>query len=161
MISFIWAMDENGVMGKDNGLPWRLPEDLKFFKETTMGHPIVMGRKTYESIGKPLPGRENIVITRDKEYEAAGCTIVHSYEELLERAKQEKELFITGGAEVFKQMLPYADKLYVTVIHHSFAGDTFFPDSIEWEEWTLISEKQGPKNEKNPYEYYFRMYKRK
>lgn len=161
MISFIWAMDENGVMGKDNALPWRIPEDLKFFKETTMGHPIVMGRKTYESIGKPLPGRENIVITRDRSYKAAGCTVLHSFEELLARAESEEELFITGGAEIFKQMMPYADKLYVTVIYHTFSGDTFFPETIQWEEWKLVSEKQGERNEKNPYEYYFRIYEKK
>ncbi|KKB38525.1 dihydrofolate reductase [Bacillus thermotolerans] len=161
MISFIWAMDKNGAIGKDNALPWRLPEDLKFFKETTMGHPIVMGRKTYESIGKPLPGRENIVVTRNPAYEADGCTVVHSYEELLERAKEVEELFVTGGGDVFKQMMPYADKLYVTYIDDVFEADTYFPEVIDWGEWSLLSEKKGEKNEKNPYDYYFRIYERK
>ncbi|WP_203363807.1 dihydrofolate reductase [Bacillus sp. REN10] len=161
MISFIWAMDQNGVIGKDNQLPWRLPEDLKFFKETTMGHPIVMGRKTFESIGKPLPGRENVILTRDRHYEAEGCTVVYSVEELVQKAEQEDELFITGGAEIFRLMLPFADRLYVTVIEESFDGDTYFPNELDWEDWELVSATPGLKNEKNPYDYQFRIYEKK
>nr|WP_100402522.1 dihydrofolate reductase [Bacillus sp. FJAT-42315] len=161
MISFIWAMDQNGVIGKNNQLPWRLPEDLKFFKETTMGHPIVMGRKTFESIGKPLPGRENVILTRDQSYEADGCTVVYSVDELVEKAEKEEQLFITGGAEIFRLMLPFVDRLYVTVIEESFDGDTHFPKELDWDEWELVSATPGLKNEKNPYDYQFRIYEKK
>ncbi|MBM7647913.1 dihydrofolate reductase [Bacillus ectoiniformans] len=160
MISFIWAMDKNGLIGKDNQLPWKLPEDLKFFKETTMGSPIVMGRKTFESIGRPLPGRENIILTRDYSYEAQGCTVVHSLDELWKKAADSDEFFITGGSEIFKKTLPFAERLYVTVIDEAFVGDTYFPP-LDWNQWTLISEKKGLKNEKNPYDYYFRIYEKK
>lgn len=161
MISFIWAMDQNRVIGKNNQLPWRLPEDLKFFKETTMGHPIVMGRKTFESIGKPLPGRENVILTRDQSYEAEGCTVVYSVDELVEKAEKEEQLFITGGAEIFRLMLPFVDRLYVTVIEESFDGDTYFPKELDWDEWEMVSATPGLKNEKNPYDYQFRIYEKK
>ncbi|MDQ0215841.1 dihydrofolate reductase [Oikeobacillus pervagus] len=159
-ISFIWAMDNEGSIGKNNTLPWRLPEDLKFFKETTLGHPIVMGRKTFESIGKPLPGRENIILTRDQNYQQPGCTVLHSVEDVIKLSTKTKELFITGGAEVFGLFLPYVDRLYVTKINETFGGDTFFP-TINWNEWTLTSTRKGPKNEKNPYDYQFEVYERK
>lgn len=103
MISFLWAEDENGLIGKNNELPWRLPADLKYFKETTMGHPIVMGRKTFESIGRPLPGRKNIILTRDKAFQAEDCLVFHSKDELLEWIEQyDSEVFITGGSEIFR-----------------------------------------------------------
>ncbi len=161
MISFIWAQDQNGVIGNNNALPWRLPEDLKFFKETTMGHSIVMGRKTFESIGKPLPGRENIILTRDNTYKAEGCIVFHSVDEILQYANQaEKEVIITGGSEVFALFMSYVDKLYVTRIHETFQGDTFFP-SIDWDQFELVWTKEGIQNEKNPYSYEFQLYKRK
>jgi dihydrofolate reductase len=161
MISFIWAMDENGVIGHENKLPWKIPADLKFFKETTMGHPIVMGRKTFESIGKPLPGRENIVLTRDLSYEADGCVVYHEMEEVLHHAEEtEVEVMVTGGAEIFKKFIPYADKLYVTRIHESFEGDTYFPE-LNWDEYELVSKKQGVQNEQNPYHYVFEIYEKK
>ncbi|WP_102263314.1 dihydrofolate reductase [Mesobacillus jeotgali] len=162
MISLIWAMDENRVIGYHNQLPWRLPEDLKFFKRVTMGHPIAMGRKTYESIGKPLPGRENIVITRDEDYGPEGCTVIHSIEEMLAYAAENKseEIFVIGGAEIFKEVLHHADKLYLTMIHHQFEGDTFFP-VFDIDKWELESREIGLKDEKNPYDYEFLIYKRK
>ena len=162
MISLIWAMDENRVIGYHNQLPWRLPEDLKFFKRVTMGHPIAMGRKTYESIGKPLPGRENIVITRDEDYDPEGCTVIHSIEEMLAYAAENKseEIFVIGGAEIFKEVLQHADKLYLTMIHHQFEGDTFFP-VFDIDKWELESREIGLKDEKNPYDYEFLIYKRK
>lgn len=162
MISLIWAMDENRVIGYHNQLPWRLPEDLKFFKRVTMGHPIAMGRKTYDSIGKPLPGRENIVITRDDNYDPEGCTVMHSIEEMLAYAAENKseEIFVIGGAEIFKEVLQHADKLYLTMIHHQFEGDTFFP-VFDIDKWELESREIGLKDEKNPYEYEFLIYKRK
>ncbi len=161
MISLIWAMDENRVIGKDNQLPWHLPADLKFFKKTTMGHPIAMGRKTHESIGKPLPGRENIIITRNKEYQSDGCTVLYSVNELLQHSEQlDEEVFIIGGAEIFKAAFPTANRLYITKIYDVFEGDTFFPE-INLDEWNLISREKGIKDEKNPYDFEFFIYDRK
>ncbi|WP_077213688.1 dihydrofolate reductase [Bacillus dakarensis] len=162
MISFMWAMDENRVIGKDNQLPWHLPEDLKFFKRTTMGHPIIMGRKTFESIGRPLPGRENIVITRNLEYQFHDCTVLNSTDELLSycEEKPDEEYFVIGGAEIFKELLPNADRLYITQIHEKFPGDTFFPP-LSLEGWELLSKEKGIKNEKNPYDYEFLIYQRR
>jgi dihydrofolate reductase len=161
MISLIWAMDENRVIGYHNQLPWRLPADLKFFKRVTMGHPIMMGRKTFESIGKPLPGRENIIITRDETYQPDGCTVMNSIEEFMAYAKQkELEVFVIGGAEIFKEIFPAADRLYLTMIHHQFEGDTYFP-VFDIDKWELQTREVGPKDEKNPYDYEFLIYKRK
>ncbi|OCA90846.1 dihydrofolate reductase [Bacillus sp. FJAT-27225] len=161
MISFIWAMDENRVIGRDNKLPWYLPEDLKFFKRTTMGHPIAMGRKTFQSIGKPLPGRENIIITRNKEFTCEGCTVFYSMKDFLEYSKtKDEEIFVIGGAEIFRELFPYVDKLYLTLIHEQFEGDTFFPVFLP-NEWELISREIGIKNEKNPYDYEYLIYSRK
>ncbi|WP_075982026.1 dihydrofolate reductase [Bacillus massilinigeriensis] len=161
MISLLWAMDENRVIGKNNELPWHLPEDLKYFKRVTMGHPIIMGRKTYESIGRPLPGRENIIMTRNQDYKMDGCQIMSSVDELLRFNKaQNDEVFVIGGAEIFKEVLPFADRLYLTQIHEAFPGDTFFPE-IKMDEWKLISSEKGIKNEKNPFDYEFLVYEKK
>ncbi|MGJ7921821.1 dihydrofolate reductase [Neobacillus sp. LXY-4] len=161
MISLIWAMDENRVIGQNNQLPWHLPGDLKFFKQTTMGKPIAMGRKTFDSIGRLLPGRENIIITRNLDYSYQGCTVLHSVQELTQYAKQlDQEVFIIGGAEIFKQSLPFADRLYITKIYHSFEGDTYFPE-INLDEWTMEFREPGVKDEKNPYDYEFFIYSRK
>lgn len=161
MISFLWAEDENRLIGRNNELPWRLPAELKYFKETTMGHAIVMGRKTYESIGKPLPGRTNIILTRDSTYNQEGCIVLNSKQELLDWVeKKDAEVFITGGTEIFQLFIEEVDQLYVTKIHATFEGDTYFP-ALNWDNWTLISEKKGPKDEKNPYDYFFQKYKKK
>ncbi|MEI2665610.1 dihydrofolate reductase [Rossellomorea sp. LJF3] len=161
MISFIWAMDQNQLIGKDNGLPWRLPEDLKFFKKTTNGHVIVMGRKTFDSIGKPLPNRENVILTRDTAFQQEGCLVMHSVEEIMKWAKEKGgEIFIMGGREIYKQFVPYVERLYVTQIHHEFEGDTTMP-AIPWEEFTCISSEKGVRDEKNPYDYEFMIYERK
>ncbi|MCS0672117.1 dihydrofolate reductase [Cytobacillus firmus] len=161
MISLMWAMDQNRVIGKDNKLPWHLPEDLKFFKRTTMGHPIAMGRKTWDSIGRPLPGRENIVITRNKSFSCKGCTVVNTVEELLKYSGvKEDEIFVIGGAEIFKAILPAADRLYLTMIYDQFAGDTYFPE-LDMSEWDLLSREKGTRDEKNPYDFEFLIYKRK
>ncbi|MDF1510373.1 dihydrofolate reductase [Robertmurraya sp. DFI.2.37] len=162
MISFIVAMDDNRVIGKNNQLPWHLPEDLKFFKRTTMGHPIIMGRKTFISIGRPLPGRENIILTRNVDFQSEGCTIFHNVETLLSfcQQKPEQEFFVIGGAEIFKELLPKADRLYITEIHASFEGDTYFP-KIAMDEWQLNAKEKGQKDEQNPYEYDFVIYDRK
>lgn len=160
MISIVVAMDINRVIGKNNQLPWHLPADLAFFKKTTMGKPIVMGRKTHESIGKPLPGRQNIILTRNKNYEAEGCTVIHSVDEIFSLEKNEQdEICVIGGAEIFKEVLPCADRLYITTIEHEFEGDTYFPP-INESDWVLVSKEKGPKDDKNPYDYYFTIYNR-
>jgi len=130
-ISLIVAMDRRGVIGANGGLPWHLPADLKHFKAVTMGKPIVMGRKTHESIGRVLPGRENIVLTRDRNYAAPGCTVLRSVEEVLAHCRPATEIMVMGGAELYAQFLPRADRVYLTQIHADVDGDTFFPD---WEE---------------------------
>ena len=161
MISFIVAMDENRVIGINNQLPWQLPEDLKFFKRVTMGHPIAMGRKTHESIGRVLPGRENIVITRQVDYHSADCTVFHSVDDFVKYSKkQSDEIFVIGGAKIFNETFDFADRLYVTLIHEEFAGDTFFPE-FELSKWELVSNEKGLKDDKNPYDYEFRIYERK
>ena len=153
MISYLLAVDQNKLIGKDNDLPWYLPADLKYFKETTMGHPIVMGRRTYESIGKPLPGRENIVLTRDLQFSAEGCTIIHSPEDVLELSKSGQEVFVIGGNAVFKAFEPYVDRLYLTEIDYEFVGDTYF--TMNYEDWKIISSRKGIEDDKNLYPHRF------
>ncbi|SET32070.1 dihydrofolate reductase [Salinibacillus kushneri] len=162
MISLLVAMDQKGVIGKDGDLPWRLPNDLKFFKETTMDHTIVMGRKTYQSIGRPLPRRNNVVLTRDSSFEAQGCFIIHSWDTVKEWNEHtpEEEVFVIGGSELFKDAIYFADKMYITEIDESFEGDTYFP-SFDSSEWELVHKEKGIKNVKNPYDYYFCTYIRK
>ncbi|MDC3412984.1 dihydrofolate reductase [Aquibacillus sp. 3ASR75-11] len=162
MISLLFAMDRNRVIGSNNDLPWRLPKDLKFFKELTVTHSVVMGRKTFNSMGRPLPNRENIVLTRDKTFLPSGCRVIHSIETIVQWNKnsREKEWFVIGGAEIFKQILPYADRMYMTYIDEVFEGDTYFPLYNE-NEWTLTKKENGVKDENNPYDYYFLQYDRK
>ncbi|WP_243290802.1 dihydrofolate reductase [Bacillus sp. FJAT-47783] len=162
MLSFLVAMDRNRLIGKDNDLPWHLPADLKYFKEVTMGHKIVMGRKTYESIGRPLPGRENIVLSTNPEYEAEGCKVFHSIENFLHFAKEhrDEELFVIGGAVIFNRLFDKADRLYITEIDETFDGDTYFPH-FNKSEWNLLSEKEGTMDEKNIYPHRFLVYERK
>jgi dihydrofolate reductase len=159
MIAIIVAIDQNNTLGKNNRLPWHLPADLAYFKAATMGHPIVMGRKTHEAIGRPLPGRQNIILTRDASYQAHGCVVVHSVQEVLEGYAGE-DVFVIGGAQVIKTFLPYTDRLYVTRIEERFEGDVFFPE-IEPNEWQFVSTRQGVTDENNPYTYYFLIYERK
>lgn len=159
-VTMIWAMDRNGVMGKDNGLPWRLPRDMAFFKQETINKPIVMGRKTWESFnGKPLKDRVNIIMTRDETYEAQGAQVIHTVEDALNYAK-DAELMVIGGAQIYTQWLPYADRLLVTRIEADFEGDIIFPE-IDWTVWTLTDRTKGIQDEQNPYEYYFCTYLRK
>jgi dihydrofolate reductase len=131
MLSLIVAMTADRVIGVNNHLPWNIPEDLKRFKKITLGHPIIMGRKTYESIGKPLPGRTNIVVTRERAYRVEGGAVVHSFEEALEWARKSpgaEEVFVIGGSQLFKQALPITGRIYLTEVSWPFIGDTFFPD---------------------------------
>ncbi len=133
-LTLIAAVARNGTIGKDNTLPWRLSEDLKRFKALTMGHPIIMGRKTWESLGRPLPGRSNIVITRDKGYRAGGATVVHAIDEALATAQDAAEVFVIGGAEIYAMTLPRADCLQLTELAADFDGDVHFPpfDRSQW-----------------------------
>lgn len=135
IVSLIAAIGKNRVIGKDNSLPWKLPEDMKRFKELTIGKPVIMGRKTFESIGRPLPNRKNIILTRDKNYEAEGCKVVHSVEEALKFANA-NEVMVIGGAQIYKEFLPVANKMYLTLIDEDFEGDAYFPEYniYEWGE---------------------------
>jgi dihydrofolate reductase len=161
MISFIVAMDEQNAIGLNNELPWHLPNDLKFFKEKTTGHTIVMGRKTFDSLGRVLPNRKHIVITRKGGGFPEEVEVVHDLDQLMKDLKQSPdEVFIIGGGHLFEQCLPYADRLYVTRIEDNFGGDIFFPEIVE-DVWQMTSEVKGPKNERNPYDYYYIQYDRK
>lgn len=157
-ISLLLAMDRNRGIGLNNQLPWRLPADLAFVKKTTLGHTLLMGRKTYESIGKPLPGRTNVILTQNKDFAAPDCIIVYSVEEAIARYFKE-ELFIFGGAEIYRLFMPHVEKMHITYIDHEFEVDTFFPE-INLAEWELVSNEKGIKDEKNPYDYYFQTYER-
>lgn len=156
IISFIVAVDESNGMGKNNQLPWHMPADFKMFKRTTTGHHIIMGRKTFESLGKPLPNRPNIIITHNPNYQAEGAIVTNSLEEAVDLAKHnnETEAFIIGGSEIFKQAFPMADRLYLTRIHHTFDVDTWFPDFDE-EQWKIVSNEHYGPDEKNPFAYTF------
>lgn len=162
IISMIVAVAENGVIGKNNDLPWHLPDDLKFFKNTTKGHVILMGRKCFESFGRPLPHRTNIIITRNKEYSQEGTLVVHSLDEAFKvaREKEEEEVFVCGGEEIYRQSMDQADKLYLTRIHADVDGDVYFPD-FDQEQWQLISEEYHPADEKHVYDFTFKTYTRK
>lgn len=153
-ISAIVAMDENRVIGRNNQLPWRLPADLQHFKKVTMGKAIVMGRKTYESIGRPLPGRENIVMTRDPTLTIPGCTVVTSIPAVLELASASEELFIIGGEHVFEAFLPMIERLYLTIIHAKVEGDAYFP-KLKMEEWQEKERVYHGADAENEYEYSF------
>ncbi|MBK7391356.1 MAG: dihydrofolate reductase [Bacteroidetes bacterium] len=159
-ISLIVAFDENRLIGRDNGLPWHLPADLKHFKALTMGHHMIMGRKTYESIGKPLPGRTTVIVTRQTDYLAEGCIVTQNFTEAMMQCAGQSEVFIIGGAQIFECTLPLADTLYVTQIHHAFEGDTFFPE-IKLSEWDEINRERHEGDEKNQWAYSFITYKKK
>jgi dihydrofolate reductase len=160
MISIIVACSENNVIGKDNGLIWRLSNDLKRFKALTTGHAIVMGRKTFEAIGRPLPNRRNIILSKNLE-SMEGCEIMRSADEVLELAKStDEELFIIGGGQVYEQILPFADKLYLTLVHTVAEGDTFFP-TLNRDEWTEVARESFKADEKNEFDYEFVDYLRR
>lgn len=160
IISMIVAASENNAIGKDNKLIWHLPADLKLFKTLTMGHHMIMGRKTYESIGKALPGRVSIVISRQEFYKAEDCFVVHSLEEALNKASGDSEVFIIGGDAIFKSALPIVDKVYLTRVHATFEADTFFPE-LSAESWELLESTPFKADEKNKYDYSFQVFSRK
>ena len=150
----IAAMAKNRVIGVDNRLPWRLPADLKHFKRTTLGHAVIMGRKNYESIGRPLPERRNIVVTTTRGYQAPGCIIVHNLDDAIAAAGDDPEIFVIGGARIYEQMLPRAQRLYLTLIEADIRGDTLFPefDSGQWRE---LQREAYRADASNPYDYTF------
>lgn len=139
-------------------MPWHLPAELGYFKRVTSGHPIVMGRKTFESIGRPLPNRTNVVVTRNPAYAPEGCLVVHSIEEVIERLGGQP-FFVIGGAQIYRAFLPFADRLFVTKIEHAFDGDEYFPP-VDWSKWQLVSEEQGLTDERNPYTYRYQVFER-
>ena len=165
-VSLIAAVAENGVIGKDNQLPWHIKSEFQYFKNTTVGHPIVMGRRSFESLGKPLPKRANIVVTRDKNFQAAGVIVAHSLEEGIKIAKdiavKEKlgEVFIGGGADIYRLSLPGADRLYLTEVHMKPDGDTRFPD-FDRGDWKEVKREFHPKKEGETADYTITVLERK
>lgn len=159
-LTIIVAMSENRVIGRDGDLPWRLPEDLKRFKRLTTGHHVIMGRKTFETLSRPLPNRTNIVITRRQDFAATGdIRIAHSLEEALGLAESDVEPFVLGGGEIYALALPRADRLELTVIHATIPGDTYFPDYDE-SEWTLVADDRHEADENHEHPFSFRTYQR-
>ena len=162
-IALVVAVSQNNVIGRDNQLPWHLPEDLQYFKSVTMGKPILMGRKTFDSIGRPLPGRKNIVITRDLEWDAEGVEVVHSVDDALAAGADacavanSDEIMIIGGAQIYSDCLPIADRLYLTRVEAEIEGDAFFPD-IDIKQWQKIAEKTPKEIDK--YSYCFQVLER-
>lgn len=159
LVRLVVAVAENGIIGKDNSLIWHLPADLKWFKEATVGHPILMGRKTFESIGKPLPGRRNIVITRDASFTPPGTETAASPEAALALCTGEERVSVVGGGEIYRRFMEVASELYLTRVHASFEGDTYFPDPGP--EWEQVSEEYRTPDEKNKYPFSFMIFRKK
>ena len=160
VVSLIAAMARNGVIGRSNRLPWRLPADLQHFKSLTLGKPIVMGRNTWESLPGLLPGRRHIIVSRDTDYRAQGGEVVHSVDEALRAAGQVPEIMIVGGGHFYAAMLPLADRLYLTLVEAEVEGDAYFP-AIDWSQWSEESRETHLADEKNAYDYTFVNFVRK
>lgn len=162
MISILVARARNRVIGRSNDLPWYLPADLRHFKELTTGHSVLMGRKTFDSIlarlGTPLPNRQNIVVTRDRHFQVSGAIVVHSIDEALKLTESE-EVFVIGGAQIYEQVLPFTDRMYITEVAADIDGDTFFPE-LEQGAWRETSREPHKKDDKNQYDYAFVVYER-
>ena len=161
MVTIIAAIGLNNALGKDNDLIWHLPADLKRFKKTTSGFPIIMGRKTFESIGRPLPNRTNIIVTRNANYHQEGCIVKRSLKEAVESVSNEENAFIIGGAQIYNQAIEhgFADRLDITLLQESFEADVYFPE-FDKMEWKLISREDFEKDEKNPHNYSFLQFKK-
>ncbi len=153
-VSIIAAMAENRVIGRDNALPWRLPADLQHFKALTVGKPIIMGRKTWESLPGLLPDRLHIVVTNNQQYQATGCSVVNSLDAALDAAGEVPEIMVVGGAQLYQQSLPLAQRIYLTLVHTVVEGDTMFPE-LDLNVWHELGREQHPSDEKNPYAYTF------
>lgn len=160
VVSIVVAMDRQQIIGRDNDLPWRLSDDLKHVKNITMGKPMIMGRKTHESIGKPLPGRENIIITRNKQYDSEGCTVFNSIDAALEYCSDHDEIILMGGEEIFRQAFGKVSRIYLTEVHAQVEGDTFFPD-FNRTEWNEIERQDYKADDRNEYDYSFVTLERK
>ncbi|MCC8019217.1 MAG: dihydrofolate reductase [Rikenellaceae bacterium] len=160
MISIIVAVAQNGVIGGDNRLLWHIPEDLRRFKAITTGHPVVMGRKTFESLGRPLPDRSNVIITRNPDYRAEGAAVASSLEKAVDMFPAEEEVFIIGGGEIYRQAMPLSDRLYITEVLHNYEGDTVFP-VIDPALWREESSDYHPRGEKYPYPFRYVNYRRR
>lgn len=161
MISHIVAASENNIIGVKNGLPWRLPNDFKYFKNKTWGMPVIMGRNTYESLKKDLPGRINIVLTKKKDWTPKNVFVTHEIEEAIKKAGESdaKEIFIIGGGEVFKQTMEKVNRIYLTRVHTTLEGDTSYPE-FDKSKWKLINEQSFPADEKNNYPYTFEIWEK-
>ena len=161
-VSLIVAVSSNGVIGRDGGLPWHLPADLKHFKRTTMGHHLIIGRRTWEEVGKPLPGRTMVVVTRSRRFVPEGAQVARSVEQALEIAAEDAEPFIGGGSQIYRIALAsdLVDRIYLTRIHAEVEGDTFFPD-FDPDEWELASEEHHQADERNEFDYGFLVYERR
>jgi dihydrofolate reductase len=159
-ISLIAAVSENGVIGAQNRLPWHLPDDLRHFRAITTGHTVITGRRNYDSIGKPLPNRRNIVITHQRGYEAPGCLVAHSLEEALALASGESEVFVIGGAQLYAQALPLAARLYLTEVHATVTGDTYFP-TLERDNWQETAREPHAADERHAHAFSFVVLERK
>ena len=146
MISIIVAVAKNGVIGDKNTLLWHIREDMIHFRTTTSGHPVVMGRKTFDSISRPLPKRTNVVITRNTELQIEGCTMAHSLSEAIEMFDSSEEVFIIGGAEIYRQAMPLADRIYLTIVDKEYEGDSSFPE-IDYSAWKELSREEYPRGE--------------
>ncbi|HET8808719.1 MAG TPA: dihydrofolate reductase [Flavobacteriaceae bacterium] len=156
----IAAAGENNALGKDGDLVWHLPDDFQRFKKLTTGHHIIMGRKTFETFPKPLPNRTHIVITRKKDYQKEGCTVVHNLEDALLISNDDPETFIIGGGEIYNLALPFANKIELTRVHQSFEADAFFPE-LDLSQWKLINEEHHPKDDRHQYDFTYLTYVRK
>jgi len=158
-LAIIVATDQQGLIGKENDLPWDLSADLQYFRRVTMGKPLIMGRNTHESIGRLLPGRQNIIVTKNQDYKVDGCMVVHSTKEAFQACGNAEEVMVMGGASLYEQLLPEADKLYLTLVDASLEGDTWFPD---WNkaDWREISREDHLQDDKNDYPYSFIVYER-
>lgn len=162
MLSHIVAASENNVIGSQNELPWHLPNDFKYFKNKTWGMPVIMGRKTYESLKKSLPGRVNVVVTRDVNFQPDNAFVSGNIDAAIEKAKESdaKEIFIIGGGEIFKQTMNLISRIYITRVHTTVEGDTFYP-AIDAEKWIKVSSRPFPADEKNDYPYTFEVWETK
>jgi len=159
LLTLVVAMARNRVIGLDNRLPWRLPEDLRFFKRVTLGKPVIMGRRTHESIGRPLPGRSNIVLTAQADYPAAGCRVAHSLAQALAAAEPAAEAMVIGGAAVYAQLLPCADRIYLTEVAAAVAGDVRFPE-LDPAQWRLEWRENHPADAQHAYAFSFTRWER-
>ena len=153
-------MDENRAIGYNNKLPWSLPSELRYFRETTKGKPVIMGRRTFESIGRPMPERLNIIVTRDRNYKAGNCIVVNNVEDALKAAKGSSEVMVIGGAEIYRLFFPAANRLYITKVHGTFEADTYFPEFNE-HEWVKVREQFVEKDSENSHSYTIMVFERK